>query len=123
MKQLAAFEQLQTLHLDKVHVTVAGLKELAVLAHLQKLSFYDCRDLTDAHLKELAGMKQLKELNLISCFKVTDAGLKELTTLENLDQLSINDLNRVTPATVAELQKTLPRCRVWYPTKARKELP
>jgi internalin A len=65
---------------------------------------------TDAGLKELAGLKGLTRLSL-SRTGVTDAGLKELAGLKNLKNLSLSGTS-VTDAGAKTLQKALPDCAI-----------
>jgi hypothetical protein len=48
--------------------------------------------------------------------QITDAGLKEVAKLKNLDTLDLR-LTKVTKAGVAELQKALPKCKIYINAK------
>src|SRR5947209_5615827 len=75
LKVLAAFQQLEGLHLLYSTLPDAELKELTALLRLKTLDLSRV-PVTDAGMRELAGLQQLQMLNL-SATKVTDAGLKE----------------------------------------------
>ncbi len=88
-----------SLNLNSTNVTDAGLKELAVFENLNSLYLYDV-GVTDAGLRELASCKNLTSLVLRGT-KVTDTGLKQLAPLRNLNHLALPD---VTDATLQELR-------------------
>jgi hypothetical protein len=87
LAELAAFKQLQALHLAETKITDGGLKELASFKQLQTLSLPSAA-ITDAGLQELARLPQLRSLNLAAT-KVTDAGLKELAGMTRLQSLNL----------------------------------
>lgn len=91
------------------NVTDQDLKQLENFKHLQRL-IISRTDFTDSHLEYLEGLKQVRWLYLY-CPKVTNAGLKHLEGLRNLRILSLRS-SKVTDAGVAELQKSLPNCRI-----------
>ena len=99
LKHLAAFKQLRELELFGTPVTGKGLKELASLKDLRKLSLWT--KMTDADLKELVPLKQLEELSLRGT-PVTDAGIKELAFLTQLRVLKLFGL-KLTDAGLKEL--------------------
>ena len=90
-------------------VTDAALMYLARLPRLKHLHLTDTQ-VTDAGLKQLAGLKDLSGLTLDNT-QVTDAGLVHLAGLKGLKHLNIYK-TQVTDAGVAELQKSLPNCRI-----------
>lgn len=90
-------------------VTDADLGHLVGLKHLKTLHL-DNSQVTDAGLKHLASLKNLSFLNLDNS-QVTDAGLVHLAGLKSLKHLNV-DRTQVTDAGVAELQKSLPNCRI-----------
>lgn len=100
LKELAGFQNLQTLNLNLTKVTDAGLADLAGLKNLQNLDL-GITKVTDAGLKELAGLDSLQNLDL-GYTKVTDAGLKELAGLKSLQYLRL-DGTKVTDAGLKEL--------------------
>jgi hypothetical protein len=111
------------LTLSSTKVTVKGMKELR---NLRNLTFLDLSetDVTDEVLKELNVLTNLRYLSLKHT-KVTDDGLKELKNLEKLRELILRSAKNVKPrlgltetpvtdAGVAELQRALPRCHIYY---------
>jgi Leucine-rich repeat (LRR) protein len=87
LKELAHLKNLAKLSLMFTKVTDAGLKELAPLKNLAELDLFDTK-VTDAGLKELAPLKNLVSLNLFNT-QVTDAGLRELALLKNIAYLDL----------------------------------
>ncbi len=93
MKELARFKQLTSLHMYKVHVKDAGLKELVPLNKLTFLGLQTCAGVTDAGLKEVAKLEQLTSFELSAAgTRVKEAGLKELFALKHLTALSVDVL-------------------------------
>ena len=85
------------LNLFQVKITDAGVKELAKLEKLEKLTMSHAK-LTDACLKDLAGMKALNYLELSSpC--VTYAGVKEYA--EAFQGLKLIGVNFAKPSNVS----------------------
>ena len=68
------------------------------------------RRLTELFLVELAGLKKLERLSLAKSH-VSDEGAKYLAPLTRLKELDLSD-TQVTAAGVAELNKSLPQCRI-----------
>ncbi len=107
--------------LSSTKVTEQGMKELNRLTNLTSLNLSET-NVTDAVLKELKDLKNLRYLNL-KYTKVTDVGLKELSGLRNLKELILRNPDvrplrgftetPVTEAGVQELQRALPKCRIY----------
>jgi len=68
-------------------------------------------EITNAVLKEVAKLQQLKRLYFNGA-KITDAGLKDVAKLQQLTELYLHR-TKITDAVVHELQKTLPRCKIF----------
>ena len=81
---------------------------MAKLQKLTHLSLSFCPKITDAGLKEVAKLKQLERLSLHDT-QITDASLKDLAKLKKLRQLSVTG-TKITNAGAAKLQKALPKC-------------
>jgi uncharacterized protein (TIGR03067 family) len=111
LKTLTQLTELQTLGLMFSHVSDVGLKELARLKKLQWLDLTSS-PISDAGLKDLAPLKGLQKLILRGCKRVTDAATKDLAVFEHLESLDLTG-TQVSAAAVAELQKALPRCRIF----------
>ena len=71
-------------------------------------------EISDAVIKELAKLplSKLKELAIFDS-PVTDAGLKEVATMKQLTEIDLQNL-KVTKAGIAELQKALPKCKIYH---------
>ena len=95
--------------LARTQITDAGLEHLKGLTQLQAL-FLDSTQITDAGLVYLKGLTKLEFLRL-QFTQITDAGLVHLKGLTGLQTLELSN-TKVTDAGVAELQKTLPDCRI-----------
>jgi hypothetical protein len=67
---------------------------------------------TDADLVHLNGLKGIRIVDLRNT-KVTDAGLMHLAELKGLVVLDLGH-TKVTDAGVAELQRELPKCRIYH---------
>jgi len=108
----ADLEKVTVVYFNGTKITDAGLKELAKLQQLERLSLRDTQ-ITDAGLKEMAKFKQLERVYLGSP-NITDAGLKEVAKLKQLEWLHLSS-TQITKTGVAELQKALPKCRIYGP--------
>jgi hypothetical protein len=109
LRELRAFDQLQSLILSRTLITDAGIKELKELKKLEKLSLSDTL-ITDAGMKDLGDLKQLRQLSVAST-PITDAGLAELKRLTNLVLLTISK-TRTTDAGIADFKRAVPRASV-----------
>jgi len=109
IEHLEELTNLETLPLDGAEVTDAGLEHLRGLTNLKSLRL-NGTEITDAGLEHLKGLSNLVSLRLYAP-KVTDAGLDHLKGLTNLVELTFID-TEVTSDGVAELQESLPNCRV-----------
>ncbi len=89
MKVLAGLDSLVKLSLTNTQVTDAGLAELRPLTGLEFLRL-DRLPITDAGLAHLAAFPQLRELSLYKT-NITDAGLAHLKALPALEILSLDE--------------------------------
>ncbi|MEC8929728.1 MAG: hypothetical protein VX705_11010 [Verrucomicrobiota bacterium] len=89
----------------------ANLKQLAELHNLAELGLAGTL-ITDTGFKKLTRLKKLTHLDLGQT-QIMDAGFKKkkLTKLRKLSWLGLKD-TKITRAGVAELQKTLPKCKI-----------
>ena len=113
VKYFACHKSMQWLDLMDTKITDEGLKELADLNKLTYLNLVNTK-VTDAGLQNLAGLTKMHTLELIGT-QVTDAGLKSLVKLQDMAILTLPMVG-VTPQGVAELQKSLPNCRILQKT-------
>jgi hypothetical protein len=102
--------KLEELDLWRTNVSDAGLLNLKDMHELNELSL-NGTNVDDAGMECLANLRQLKVLRL-SGTKVTNAGLQHLKGLTGLVHLELVDTN-VTEAGIADLQKTLPNCKIF----------
>jgi beta-lactamase regulating signal transducer with metallopeptidase domain len=89
-------------------ITPAGLKGLAGLSSLQKLTVYslshDGKGLGDAVLQNVVGLKSLRELHLNQC-GTTDAGFRLLEAMPQLTLLEVSGEPRLTDAAIATIAR------------------
>ena len=90
-------------------ISDAGLVQLKGFTILKELNLVGTK-VTDAGLVHLVELPNLQDLKLGGT-KITDAGLVHLLGLTNLQTLSLSR-TQVTDTGIAELQKTLPNCRI-----------
>ena len=89
---ISRFTGLRVLSLDKLTISVAGIKHLIALQELEELYLADTT-IDDEAVKILSGLTGLQKLRL-SGNPISDEGLKQLAKLENLVDL---DLSRIDP--------------------------
>ncbi len=77
---------------------------------VESVDFWNLSRVTDADLGHLARLPRLQHLQLDNS-QVTDAGLVHLAGLKGLKYLNVSK-TQVTDAGVAELQESLPNCRI-----------
>jgi len=109
LKELAAINSLHSLDLGASMVTDAGLKELVAVKSLQKL-YFGSTAVTDVGVTELAALKDLQILYLYNT-QLTDAGLKELAGFKKL-QVLILGKTQVTDEAVADMGEVRPELRI-----------
>jgi beta-lactamase regulating signal transducer with metallopeptidase domain len=107
--KLKTLPRLRELHIETTkQITPAGLKNLAELSFLQKLTVYSLSHsgmgLGDTILQNVIGLKSLRELHLNQC-GTTDAGLKLLETMPQLTLLDVCAEPRLTDAAIASIAK------------------
>ncbi len=110
LERLAKMPQLESLWLSSPRTTDSGLVHLQKLPRLRELSLEGPK-ITDAglaHLQALIGLERLR----FDGTAITDAGLEHLKPLHNLRELDFVR-TQVTPAGVADLQRAMPKCRLY----------
>jgi Leucine-rich repeat (LRR) protein len=101
----ADLEKVKGLNLHYKNLTsVKGLEKLTQLTHLR----LDNNKLTN--VKGLEKLTQLRVLNIRGNQLTNVKGLEKLTQLRSL---SLRNNPELTKAQIAELQKALPKCRIW----------
>jgi hypothetical protein len=87
-------------------ITPAGLKSLAELSSLQKLTVYSLshkgKGLGDTVIENIVGLNSLHEFHLNHC-GTTDAGLRLLETMPQLTLLDVSAEPRLTDAAIASI--------------------
>jgi hypothetical protein len=112
LRHLTALKGLKLLDVaGNPQLSGSGLPWLTELPALEWLKI-DQANITDDSLDAVAKLTALKTL-LASNVPITDSGLKRLSSLTALEHLELNETG-VTPAGVAELQKSLPKCRIAF---------
>jgi len=104
--KLTALKKLRVLDLSGSAITAAGLKSLAALPALQRLSLWNVKGVDAAassHLEALHGLTGLD----VSNTAIGDEGLARLAKLPNLRRLYVNETN-VTPEAVAAFRAQHP---------------
>ena len=92
-----------SLNLANDNITDEGLKQVATLKNLTRLSLEHCKQYTDVSLKEVAKLKNLTYLQL-DYAKITDVGLKEVAKLNNLTELWVSYID-ITDEGLKEIAK------------------
>lgn len=105
LARLREFTHLQWLSLGSTHITDNGLKCLEGLTELETLNLGDT-DIGDAGLAHLAGLTKMQQLHLTNT-RVTDAGLTHLKALTHLELLDIEG-TQVTDSGADEFNKAAP---------------
>ncbi len=109
LPQLQSLTALRRLVLDGDAIRGPGLTHLQDLTELTDLRL-GCPALAELFLVELDGLKKLERLSLARSH-VSDEGAKYLSQLTRLKELDLSD-TQFTAAGVAELNKSLPQCRI-----------
>lgn len=109
LASIAQLSQLERLSMHLTNITDDDLLQIQKLTRLKTLML-DQTKVTDEGLKTLASLTNLTSLALGQT-KVTDQGLKTLASFRGLKMLWLNGLN-LTPQAVAELETSLPNCKV-----------
>jgi Leucine-rich repeat (LRR) protein len=110
LAKLAKLTKLRRLDISGAKVTAAGLKPLAGLPQIERLSLWNCRALDDTAAPTLASLANLRSLDL-SYTAVSDATLHSLQALPQLKTLYLTD-TKVTPSGVAAFRQQKPESLV-----------
>jgi Leucine-rich repeat (LRR) protein len=111
--KLAGLRELRVLDISQTRISSAGLRPLADLPKLERLSLWRAKRIDDRAAEHLARMRWLGTLDL-SETNVTDATLGELVVLENLRRLYLSG-TKVTPEAVERFRRERPDCEVSLP--------
>ncbi|QJE94864.1 hypothetical protein [Luteolibacter luteus] len=93
-------------------ITNAGLRHVAKMDSVTRLSLMACPGISDAGLTELRGMKGLTELDLRGCSGITDRGLDHIARMPRLRWVQLGGCPNVSMEAVKRLQSKLPGARV-----------
>ena len=108
--KLKTLVALQDLDLSATQVTGAGLKTVASLPKLERLSLWKAEKIDDEALRSLVPMKRLQFLDLAET-GITDQGLEHLSGLNQLRHLFVGG-TKVTSVAAEKFQLSHPSCFV-----------
>jgi hypothetical protein len=91
--------------------TDGDLADLCELRHLKQLDL-EGTQVTDNGLRTVSGLSRLEWLD-IDATEITDKGLRHLEAMRNLRHLSVTQCPNITDTGVAELQRALPKCKIY----------
>ena len=117
LDRLLQLDTLESLDLDN-RTTDAWLARLSSLSSLKRLHI-DAIHVTNRGLKDIAHLQNLAELD-IRYAQVTDEGIKQLATLRNLKSLLLN-FTQVTAKSASWLQRKLPDATIYGPFPSHEE--
>jgi len=103
---LGRLRNLRRLDVSGAKITPAGLKPLAALPRLERLSLWNCAQIDDSAASALSALRSLVNLDL-SYTPVGDATMHSLAGVHGLKTVYLTD-TKVTPAGVAEFRKQKP---------------
>jgi internalin A len=110
LAKLTTLEKLKHLDLSGAAITTSGLKTLASLRNLQRLSLWNVKGIDDSAAPYLAALGNLTSLDL-SNTTVGDETLARLAKLSSLQRLYVSE-TQVTPQGLAQFHKQRPRAFV-----------
>ncbi len=96
LELLDSVPDLTTLSLVKTAVTDHGLKHLANLKRIERLTLSRCETIGDAGLSHVASLTTLTALELLYLPNIDDEGLKHLGSLKRLERLEVNSGGGIT---------------------------
>jgi internalin A len=108
LAKVARLRKLRQLDISGAAITAGGLKALAALPDLRRLSLWNVAGVDDTAAPSLEALATLSSLDL-SNTGIGDATLARLATLSNLRRLYVSE-TKVTPAGLAAFRKHHPAC-------------
>lgn len=117
IRELNAFKRLSALALLRLPFSDPALKSLPVLERLEELDITLC-SLTDEAAEKLSEFIALRLLRLWGNAGISDRSLIQIAELSQLTELDLTGTS-VTASGVAELSRSLPKCRIIYGPKAK----
>ena len=121
LAKLRKLKKLQQLDLSGLAITPAGLKTLAGLPDLRRLSLWNVGSLDDAAAPYLEALGNLTSLDL-SNTSIGDATLARLAKLPNLRRLYVSE-TKVTPEGLTAFQQQHPESVVSWGTRPPPRIP
>jgi internalin A len=121
LTKLARLKKLQHLDLSGSAITPAGVKALASLPELRRLSLWNVKTIDDSAAAQLAALGSLTSLDL-SNTTVSDQTLTTLGKLPNLKRLYVSE-TPITADAVAAFQKQHPATVVSWGTRPDPRIP
>jgi hypothetical protein len=112
LSSLNNMPQLRNLALQGERITDKGMQQIEKMIQLKVLTLQST-SISDEGFKHLQNLNNLECLRLDDA-KCTDTGLQYLKGLKKLTELSLR-ATKVTNAGVRELQKSLPKCKIYGP--------
>ncbi len=91
---VSQLKNLEVLSIGGAGLTDGGMKHVAKLTNLKRLSLFYSKQLTDKGLAELAELESLTEFSLGSGTKVSVSGLKSLNRLKKLKVLRLRGIHQ-----------------------------
>jgi len=113
LKPLSDISKLKALKFWQI--TDKGLRHLRGLTDLESLALNNTQ-ITDKGLRHLRGLTNLEKLGLINT-QITDKGLRHLIGMRNLKHVWLDDTHFKSHEGVLALEKALPFCRLYTPTR------
>lgn len=117
LKALGALKDLERFQIDGHAVnpdTVAAVVGMKKLKYLNlNIAHSDKTSAGDAEFKELGALKDIEELRVLG-WQITDASLPVIRGFANLRFIDLT-YTKIKRASAEQLQKELPRCRVFLP--------
>lgn len=102
--------ELRRVSVSRSHITDKGVKTLASLPMLEMLDVEYTVTITDKCIPDLRRMKKLRQLK-IAHSRITSATVKDLKQMKQLEEL-VYSKNNFNLKDVAELKKSLPKCKI-----------
>lgn len=121
LAKLAKLAKLQQLDLSGSAITVSGLKTVANLQELRRLSLWNVKAIDDAAAPTLAALRKLASLDL-SNTAIGDEALKQLASLSNLRRLYASE-TRITAEGLAAFRQQRPDCIVSWTKRPDPRIP
>jgi internalin A len=119
--KLTKLKKLRHLDLSGSVVTSSGVKALAALPQLQRLSLWNAKGIDDTAAPHLEALRTLTSLDL-SDTTIGDATLARLATLSNLKRLYVSETT-VTPEGLTAFRAKHPACMVSWGNRPAPRIP